>query len=67
MQYRQSTPQGISRKPRLTQHLGIDPAELHLEPHIAKDSLHCDGLTDMVNNFGISNIICKSGSAAVCP
>ena len=47
---------GIQRKPRLTQHLGIDPEEMLVEPHIAAGNLESgdrflicsDGLTDML-------------------
>ena len=47
---------GIQRKPRLTQHLGIDPEEMLVEPHIAAGNIEAgdrflicsDGLTDML-------------------
>lgn len=53
------------RKPRLSQHLGIFPDELTLEPHIAKGGLRAgdqylicsDGLTDMVTNIEICTIM----------
>lgn len=50
-----------NRKPRLTQHLGIDPDEMRLEPYIAKGHINSgdrylicsDGLTDMISNAEI--------------
>lgn len=53
------------RKPRLSQHFGISPDELTLEPHIAKGELLAgdqylicsDGLTDMVTNIEICTIM----------
>ena len=55
----------INRKPRLTQHLGIDPAELQLEPCIKRfqykrgdQYLLCsDGLTDMLKNSEIRELL----------
>lgn len=62
------------RKPRLLQHLGIHSDELQLEPHIVKyeykrgDSfLICsDGLTDMVNNFEIADVLLTAGNVKNC-
>lgn len=62
------------RKPRLLQHLGIAPNELQLEPHIVKCEfkrgdrfLICsDGLTDMVNNFEIADILLTAGDVKNC-
>lgn len=53
------------RKPRLTQHLGIDPSEMIIEPAVWKDTvctgdcfLICsDGLTDMLSEHEISAIL----------
>ena len=50
------------RKAPLTQHLGIDPEDMLIEPYIAKGELKkgdmyllcSDGLTDMLSNFEIS-------------
>lgn len=62
------------RKVPLTQHLGIDPEEMLIEPHIAKGELQkgdmyllcSDGLTDMLTNFEISDIMLKSEDAEDC-
>ncbi|MBQ3009705.1 MAG: serine/threonine-protein phosphatase, partial [Oscillospiraceae bacterium] len=56
---------GKLRKAPLTQHLGIDPEELMIEPYIAKGEivrgdyylLCSDGLTDMLTNLEIYSII----------
>lgn len=61
--------QGI-RKPRLTQHLGIWPEEMVLEPYIAKGEIQAgdryllcsDGLTDMVSNMEICTLMKETGS-----
>lgn len=58
-------PAGSSRKPGLTQFLGILPEELRLEPYIGKGEIHAgdwyllcsDGLTDMLTNVEICAII----------
>ena len=63
-----------SRKPRLTQYLGIDPEELQLEPYITKLKfkkgdrylLCSDGLTDMLTNFDIAEILLNYGSVKNC-
>ncbi len=63
-----------NRRPSLTQHLGIDPYDLILEPYITKIKykrgdyyLICsDGLTDMLTNFEISEIILTCGSVENC-
>lgn len=60
-----------NRKPYLTQHLGIDPEEFQLEPHIAKGELqNCDqylicsdGLTDMLSRLEICNLMSEGKSA----
>lgn len=61
-------------KPLLTQHLGIDPEEMLIEPYIAKGELKrgdryllcSDGLTDMLTNFEISDIMMQSDDAEEC-
>ncbi len=58
-------PPNANHKPRLTQHLGMDPTEIAVEPHIAKGKLLrgdqylicSDGLTDMLSNIEIHSII----------
>lgn len=58
-------PPNVTRKPRLTQHLGIFEDELRLEPHIAKGGIKkddryllcSDGLTDMLSNAEICAIL----------
>ena len=64
----------VQKKAPLTQHLGIDPEEYLLEPHIAKGELQSgdqyllcsDGLTDMVSNMEIAEIMHKADSAEAC-
>ncbi|MGN0202921.1 MAG: PP2C family protein-serine/threonine phosphatase [Coprococcus sp.] len=59
--------QGIHRKPSLTQHLGIWPEEMLLEPHIVKCGIQegdcyllcSDGLTDMLSNAEICDALLK--------
>ena len=67
--------QGIAdRRPRLTQHLGIDPELMKLEPYVAKGDLKngdwyllcSDGLTDMVSNFAIVDTLHNSNTAEEC-
>lgn len=67
--------QGIrGRKPSLTQHLGIWPEEMILEPYVAKGGLQdgdqyllcSDGLTDMVGNVDICAIMKENSSAGGC-
>lgn len=65
---------GIKRKPRLTQHLGIDPEEMILEPHVACSELAkgdkylicSDGLTDMLSEYEISKILDAHRDPAAC-
>ena len=53
------------RKPRLTQHLGIEPEEMVIEPAVAELSartgdvflLCSDGLTDMVSENEICGVL----------
>lgn len=55
-----------NRKYHLTQNIGIFPEEMELEPYIAKGEMHAgdqyllctDGLTDMVSEEKISEILC---------
>ncbi len=62
------------KKAPLTQHLGIDPQYMLIEPHIAKGILQSgdmyllcsDGLTDMLTNFEISDIMLKSENTETC-
>lgn len=61
-------PMGTGRKAPLTQHLGMDPQEVLVVPHISKGELLSgdyylicsDGLTDMVDNAAIMDIILKN-------
>ena len=62
------------KKAPLTQHLGIDPEEMIIEPHIAKGELVSgdkylicsDGLTDMLTNFEINDILNRSDDMELC-
>lgn len=62
------------RKPRLMQHLGIDPENLRLEPYIVKMEMKrgdrflicSDGLTDMVSNEEIANIMAEYDNTQFC-
>jgi protein phosphatase len=64
----------VGRKPRLTQYMGIDPGEVRLEPYITKGSVQTgdiylicsDGLTDMLDEDTICQILAVSGTAAAC-
>ena len=67
--------QGIKgRKPSLTQHLGIWPDEMVLEPYVAKGELQdgdqfvlcSDGLTDMVSNAEICAILKEQEDTRLC-
>lgn len=67
--------QGVTgRKPSLTQHLGIWPEEMILEPHVVKWNLEdgdqyllcSDGLTDMVGNVDICAVMKEAPSAREC-
>lgn len=61
----ENLPQNAKHKPRLTQHIGMDPNEIAIEPHISKSELKrgdiylicSDGVTDMLTNVEIYNII----------
>lgn len=67
-------PEYDRKKAPLTQHLGIDPEEMVIEPHIAKGKvskgdiylLCSDGLTDMLTNFEIADILLTCEEPAEC-
>lgn len=67
-------PEGTHRKAPLTQHLGIDPEDMQIEPYIAKGKiakgdiylLCSDGLTDMLTNFEISDILMTCEEQTEC-
>jgi len=67
-------PMPAGKKPPLTQHLGIDPEDMLIEPHIVKAELRkgdqyllcSDGLTDMVENVEISDILLRSETTEEC-
>lgn len=62
------------RKTPLTQHLGIDPEYMAIEPHIVKDEVRegdtyllcSDGLTDMLTDEEILAIMRKKKKASEC-
>lgn len=62
------------RKAPLTQHLGIDPEDMLIEPYIAKGTIKAgdqyllcsDGLTDMLTNFEISCLMQEATDAESC-
>lgn len=64
-------PAGKSSKAPLTQFLGVNSEEMQLEPYIAKGEIRkndiyllcSDGLTDMLSNFEIANILIESPDA----
>ena len=64
----------VGRKPRLTQYMGIDPGEVRLEPYITRGSVQTgdtylicsDGLTDMLDEETICQLLTVSGTAAAC-
>lgn len=66
--------QKTTKKMPLTQHLGIDQETFLIEPYIAKDKithgdqylLCSDGLTDMLTNLEIDEIMKKSVSVEAC-
>lgn len=69
-----TSPMNRGRKPPLKQCLGIDPAEMQIEPHIKSAAfaredwylLCSDGLTDMVTETQIRAIMRSSINAAAC-
>ena len=62
------------KKTPLTQHLGIDPEDMLIEPYIAKDKLQTgdmyllcsDGLTDMLTNYEISCLMRDATDMEAC-
>ena len=62
------------KKAPLTQHLGINPEDFLIEPYIAKGKLMrgdqyllcSDGLTDMLTNIELTNILCSTASTEEC-
>ena len=62
------------RKAPLTQHLGIDPQDLLIEPYIVRDKISpgdqyllcSDGLTDMLTSSEISDIMLSSKDTEAC-
>ena len=69
-----SRPGRPGRKAPLTQHLGIDPEDMVLQPHIAKRKyvsgewylLCTDGLTDMLTDSQIAGIMRSNGKTDTC-
>lgn len=65
---------GNPKKAPLTQHLGIDPEEMLIEPYIAKGRIQSgdqyllcsDGLTDMLSNLEIYEIMKSYSNADEC-
>lgn len=72
--HNETRPLPLGRKAPLTQYLGIDPDEMLIEPYIAKGTvcpgdqylLCSDGLTDMLTNFEISDIMLTSEDMEIC-
>lgn len=70
----ESRPRRPGGKPPLTQHLGIDPEDMLIDPYICKQKcragdmylLCSDGLTDMLTDLEISGIMQDSADPAVC-
>ena len=66
--------QGIRRRPRLTQHLGIDPEEMEISPHVAGFFLRSgdwyvicsDGLTDLVDPGTLVDTIYATAEPSAC-
>lgn len=66
--------EGEHKKAPLTQHLGIDPEDMQIEPYVAKGKickgdtylLCSDGLTDMLTNFEISDILMTCEEPTEC-
>ena len=64
----------VGRKPRLTQYMGMDPGEVRVEPHIIRGTVQSgdtylicsDGLTDMLDEEMISQLLAVSGTASAC-
>jgi len=70
----ESRPSTSMKKAALTQHLGIDSEEMLIEPYIAKGELKrgdqyllcSDGLTDMLTNFEIADILQANSEPEDC-
>lgn len=66
--------QGREKKAPLTQHLGYGSGEIEIEPYIAKGEIKrgdiyllcSDGLSDMLTNFEITDILLGSKDAEEC-
>lgn len=69
-----SRPRRPGGKPPLTQHLGIDPEDMLIEPYIMKHSIQpgdvyllcSDGLTDMLTDLEITDIMQNNEVPAAC-
>lgn len=69
-----SRPGNTLKKAPLTRYLGMNSEEMRIEPYIAKGEIQkgdryllcTDGLTDMLTNFEISDIMLKSQDAESC-
>lgn len=65
---------GETHKAPLTQHLGISPEDMLLDPYIAKGEIRSgdryllcsDGLTDMLSNFEIADILSSHDDLQKC-
>lgn len=70
----ENRPGKSEKKAALSQHLGIDPEEMMIEPYIAKGELKrgdqyllcSDGLTDMLTNFEIADFMRQSEDTDEC-
>jgi protein phosphatase len=70
----ETRPETERKKAPLTQHLGIDPEDMQIEPYVAKGKickgdtylLCSDGLTDMLTNFEISDIMLTGEDSEDC-
>lgn len=74
MDHVETRPRRPGGKPPLTQHLGIDPEDMLIDPYICKQKcragdmylLCSDGLTDMLTDLEISDIMQDSADPAAC-